>query len=143
MTEAPKKNNGMAVKSIIGLVVIAIAIGIVVSLFGSVSTYVTFAEAKQMNGKVHVSGSLKRDAVGEIVGMKYDALTNPNLFQFTLVDSLGGEEMVTYFEPKPTDIEKPGKIVVIGGYDKEQFIADKIILKCPSKYEAELTEGKK
>ena len=33
------------------------------------------------------------------------------------------------------DIEQAEKVVVVGAYEGEQFVANKIVTKCPSKYE--------
>jgi len=61
---------------IIALVVIAVGIGIILSTSGDASTYVCFAEARELaadgeDDKVHVVGSLPKDAVGKIAGMDY------------------------------------------------------------------------
>lgn len=71
--------------------------------------------------------------------MVYEPMKNANRFEFYLMDSLGNEAKVIYSEPKPTDFDRSDKVVVIGKFDKSDgdFIAKKILLKCPSKYEAE------
>jgi cytochrome c-type biogenesis protein CcmE len=35
----------------------------------------------------------------------------------------------------PADFTKSEQVVVIGAYKNGQFIADKILMKCPSKYQ--------
>ncbi|MFD2519627.1 cytochrome c maturation protein CcmE domain-containing protein [Emticicia soli] len=126
---------------IIALGVIAIAIGIIISTVGDASTYVGFTEAESLakegsNKSVHVVGSLKKDAQGNIVGMIYDPVTDPNSFQFKMVDSLHNEKTVIYSQPKPQDLDKSEKVVVVGSMDLQNnvFRADQILLKCPSKY---------
>ena len=52
-----------------------------------------------------------------------------------MIDDNGQEQKVYYKEPMPADFIKSEKVVVIGSYHDEAFIADKILLKCPSKYE--------
>ena len=125
---------------IVALVVIAVVIAIVVSSIGSTSQYVDFAMAKEIaqdnpNEKIHIVGELKKDQQGNVIGMEYDPLVNPNLTRFILIDDKGSEEEVILMEPKPADIEKSEKVVVIGGFSGSQFVVDKVILKCPSKYE--------
>lgn len=120
------------------LVVIAIAVGVVISTAGDASSYVNFKTAKEMkqNGDdnmVHVVGELKKDNQGNVVGIKPsdDRLS----FSFIMVDENQQEQLVFYKEPVPADFTKSEKVVVIGNYHNETFVADKILLKCPSKYE--------
>lgn len=124
---------------IIGIIVIALAIGIIMSSAGDASTYVSFGEAieRAKDGnetKVHVVGRLKKDEQGHIVGMNYDPLIDPNYFSFTLVDTNRVEQQVVYFNPKPQDFERSEQVVITGNMKNNVFVADKILLKCPSKY---------
>ncbi len=128
----------MKKSSIIGLVVIAIAVAVIISTSGNASSYVTFDEAKTMavNGRtnsIHVVGELKKNSFGQIVGLtpSSDRLS----VEFTLVDDNLKEQVVFLNQPMPTDLLKSEKVVVIGGYKNDRFIADKVLLKCPSKYE--------
>lgn len=122
---------------IIALVVIAAAIGIIVQTAGESSTYVTFDQAFQLasNGdskSIHVVGDLKKDPSGEIIGIHPGA--DKVSFSFLLVDSNGKEQLVYYNEPMPADFKRSEKVVVIGSYQDDVFVAKKILLKCPSKY---------
>ncbi|GHA68915.1 cytochrome c maturation protein CcmE domain-containing protein [Pontibacter akesuensis] len=124
---------------IIGILVIAVAIVIIMSSVGDASTYVSFGEAMELaeegnDTKVHVVGRLKKDSQGHIVGMQYDPLIDPNYFTFTLVDTNRVEQQVVYFNPKPQDFERSEQVVITGSMQKNVFVADKILLKCPSKY---------
>lgn len=127
------------------IVVIAVAIGIIVSTAGDASTYVTFDEAYSMatsgnDNSIHVVGELKKDDAGHVIGIQTGA--DMVSFSFVLVDDNGKEQLVQYKEPMPTDFTKSEKVVVIGKYKGDAFNADKILLKCPSKYqETELTAG--
>jgi cytochrome c-type biogenesis protein CcmE len=120
------------------LIIIAAAIGILVSTAGDASTYVGFGEAHEMatagNQKdIHVVGQLKKDASGKIIGIQEG--TDKVSFSFLLVDENGREQQVEYDEPMPQDFTKSEKVVVIGRYKGDVFIASKILLKCPSKYQ--------
>ena len=128
----------MKISHIIALVVVAIAIGVVVSTAGDASTYVTFNEAKALvaegdNGDVHVVGELVKDRSGNIE-MLYQPEVDPNRFEFSLVDTNRTEMRVVYGNPKPADFERSEKIVIIGNVQGEVFRAKKILMKCPSKY---------
>ena len=122
---------------IVALVVIAAAIAIIVKTAGESSTYVTFDQAFQLasNGNsksIHVVGELKKNASGEIVGLHPGA--DKVSFTFILVDENGKEQEIFYAEPMPADFTRSEKVVVIGGYEEGTFVAQKILLKCPSKY---------
>ncbi len=122
---------------IVALVVIVAAIAIIVQTAGESSTYVTFDQAFQLasNGNsksIHVVGELKKDANGEIIGIHPGA--DKVSFSFLLIDENGKEQEVFYNEPMPADFRRSEKVVVIGAYENDVFVARKILLKCPSKY---------
>jgi cytochrome c-type biogenesis protein CcmE len=130
--------ENMKKSHIIIIVVIAVAIGIIVTTAGDASTYVNFDQAHEMalTGKkkhIHVVGQLKKDGVGNVIGLQEGA--DKVSFSFILVDDTGKEQRVEFDEPMPADLLRSEKVVVIGGYEGESFIASKIILKCPSKYQ--------
>jgi len=122
---------------IISLIGIFVAIVIIVYTSSDSSYYVTFDQAVQMSmvgssPKVHVVGELKRNENNEIIGIE----KSPDYmsFSFLLVDENIREQRVHYDSPMPTDFMRSEKIVVIGAFHQGRFIADKILLKCPSKY---------
>ena len=124
---------------IFAIAIIAVAIAIIMSTAGDASSYVSFKEAKELaaegsNNAVHVVGRLKKDANNHIVGMQYDPVKDPNYFTFRLVDTLRNEQQVVYFNNKPQDFERSEQVVIIGKMKQNVFVADKILLKCPSKY---------
>ncbi len=125
---------------ILAIVVIVVAIGIIISTAGDASTYVNFDQAYQLASsgsttQIHVVGQLPKDANGKIIGLEK---SNDNLsFSFTLIDDKQKEQKVYYNEPMPPDFTRSEKVVVIGSYQKELFVAKKILLKCPSKYQEE------
>jgi cytochrome c-type biogenesis protein CcmE len=91
---------------------------------------------------VHVVGKLKKDAMGKITGMVYEPTVDPNYFTFILEDSLHEEHQVVYLHPKPQDLEKSEKVVIVGNVKENVFVADQILMKCPSKYEEPVNEKK-
>ena len=130
---------------IFGIGIIAVAIAIIVSTAGDASTYVNFTQAEQLamngnDGSIHVVGTLKKDASGEIQEMAYQPEVDPNYFAFTLLDNDGREQKVVYRSPKPQDFDKSEQVVVIGRMENDHFEAEKILLKCPSKYNNEKLE---
>lgn len=125
---------------IFGIVIIAIAVMIIIITAGDASTYVTFLEAKKMasegkNKKIHVVGQLKKDEDNNVAGLQ---VTEDKLsVSFLMVDSENTEQKVYYNEPMPPDLLRSEQVVVIGAFKENVFIADKILLKCPSKYQEE------
>lgn len=112
------------------LIVIAAAIGLLISMTGDLSTYDTLASARQKPGKfVHVIAKL--DKGQPIV---YDAVKDPNYLSFYVVDSLGTETKVIYHNPKPADLESSDRLVIKGSMQGQVFDCKGILLKCPSKY---------
>jgi cytochrome c-type biogenesis protein CcmE len=120
------------------IVVIAVAVGLLISTADDASTYVDFGEAYQLassgNTKdIHVVGELKKDAQGHVTGIEEGA--DKVSFSFIMVDENGKEQKVDYREPMPADFMRSEKVVVIGNYSGDTFHASKILLKCPSKYQ--------
>ena len=124
----------------LSVVFIGIVLIIIVTTYGDASTYVSFIEAKELysNGnmsKIHVVGKLNRDDKDNIMGIE----KSPDMlsFSFEMVDEKGLKENVFYGEPMPPDFLMSEQIVVIGSYNNNKFVADEILLKCPSKYTEE------
>ena len=122
-----------------GLGIIAIAIVIIMTSIGDASSYESFTTAKEMkqdgeDKAIHVVGQLKKDTSGEVTGL--NVREDKVSFTFMLVDNEGVEQEVFYNEPVPADFTRSESVVVIGSYKNEEiFIADKILMKCPSKYQ--------
>lgn len=127
---------------ILGIIVIGVAILVIISTAGDASTYVGFSEARSMasdgiDKKIHVVGQLKK-LNQEVVGIE----TAPDklAFSFLLIDNQGEEQRVYFNEPMPTDFLRSEQVVVVGAYHSDKFLASKILMKCPSKYQEETIE---
>ncbi len=115
---------------IIGIVVIAVAIGVIFTSLKNTTTYADFTEAKNNPGKeFHVVGKLNKNQP-----QIYDPKINPDEFTFTLIDNKGAERQVVLHKAKPQDFERSEQIVLIGQMKGEEFHANDILMKCPSKY---------
>ena len=128
------------------LAIIAVAAAIILSTTADASVYVGFGEARQRAAegnttKVHVVGRLPRDTQKRPMGLEYDPLTDPNYFAFTLVDSTQVAQRVIYNNPKPQDFDASEQVVITGCMKGQVFLADNILLKCPSKYVKKDLEG--
>ncbi|MBK7888123.1 MAG: cytochrome c maturation protein CcmE [Bacteroidetes bacterium] len=115
---------------IVAIVVIAIALAVIVSTISNSSTYAPFRTAIENEGNTfHVVGkvNLQKDFI-------YNPQENANIFGFYLVDSEGLEKLVLYNGTKPQDFERSEQIVVVGKMKEDKFIANQLLMKCPSKY---------
>lgn len=133
----------MKTTHLIGILAIAIAIVLIITTAGDASQYLTFDQAKAQslegnNSQVHVVGQLKKNVMGEVQGIT----PSPDMlsFKFIMIDENGKEVEVFHPNPMPTDFVKSEQVVVVGGYKNDKFVAEKILLKCPSKYQEENVE---
>jgi cytochrome c-type biogenesis protein CcmE len=117
--------------SIVILVLIAAAIGIVVASFGKFSTYETFASAAEKpESTFHVVGFLDTAQA-----QQYDPIKDPNNFTFFAKDKKGATHKVIFNGARPQDFEKSEQLVMTGYMKEGNFHCSKIQMKCPSKYE--------
>ena len=115
---------------LVGIVIIAVAIAVIIGTIADSSTYATFSEAAKYSGvEVHVIGQLNKEK--EFI---YNPEENANLFAFYLIDKDGEERKVLFNGTKPQDFERSEQIVLSGKINGDVFIASKILMKCPSKY---------
>ena len=115
---------------IIGIVIIAIAIGVIFVSLKNTSTYADFTEALANPGKeYHVVGKLDKSQP-----LIYEPRVNPDEFLFSMVDNKGVVKRVVLHKSKPQDFEKSEQIVLIGQMEGGNFHANDILMKCPSKY---------
>jgi len=115
---------------ILGIIVIAVAIGAIFTTLNKTSTYADFTEAaNDPSSEFHVVGKLNKDK--EAI---YDPKVNANLFTFYMFDNKGTECKVVLHKNKPQDFERSEQIVLIGQMQGQEFQASDILMKCPSKY---------
>lgn len=114
---------------LIGIVIIAVTVGVIISTISDSSTYTGFEQAGLNPGmEYQVVGVLDLEKE-----MTYDPEVSP-FFQFYLTDKEGKQEMVKFKGSKPQDFERSDQVVITGQYVEGEFIASKILMKCPSKY---------
>ena len=115
---------------ILGILVIAVAIGVIFVSLKNTSTYADFTEAiSNPDKEFHVVGKLEKD-----LPQIYDPKINPDQFLFSMVDNKGVVKQVILHKSKPQDFEKSEQIVLIGKMQGDNFHAKDILMKCPSKY---------
>lgn len=94
------------------------------------SPYLTVEEALARPGQsVHVVGVVDQKSI------KNDVMSGT--MQFKMSDESGKTMDVVYHGPKPASFESAPKVSVAGEFKDGVFVSDKILVKCPSKYEGE------
>lgn len=125
----------MKKSSILLIIIIAVAIAMILVIYTDSSTYSTFTEAREKQTELYVVGVLNTEKE-----LLYDPLTDPNHFSFHMYDSDGTECQIVFNGAKPQDIERSEQIVLTGKMDGNVFHANKILMKCPSKYNEDEVE---
>jgi len=96
----------------------------------SLTPYVPFAEAQSSPRTLQVAGAL--------VAGSGDYIEAEESLVFTLAEEASGDTLrVRYHGIKPANFEDAISIVAIGRFDSaaQTFEADKLLVKCPSKYQ--------
>ena len=113
---------------IVLILLVAVIIGVIMSLTFNASTYITFADAEKQIGKEFtVIGKLNKEK-------EIHFEPRLSLLTFFAVDSLHNERKVYYHDSKPQDFERSEKITMTGFSTDSGFVARTILMKCPSKY---------
>jgi cytochrome c-type biogenesis protein CcmE len=121
-------------KLIIGILLIVASGALGLSAFNkSLTPYVSFRDAKAASGSVQVSGIVAKTQVA------YDARNGT--LRFPLKDHTGEVMNVVFHGGKPNNFDQAESVVAIGRCENGTFVAESLLTKCPSKYEAE--PGKK
>lgn len=118
----------MRPKTVIGVTFLAAFGFLVMRSFGAqVGGYATFAEAANMERRAHIIGYWEADR---------PTVYNPrtNVFSFWMRDEAGEVRQVHFHQPKPANFGEAEQVVIEGHMDGEAFTADRILIKCPSKY---------
>jgi cytochrome c-type biogenesis protein CcmE len=115
------------------IIIFIIGLGLLVAAVFSLSEnilspYVTFSEAMSNPGKyVQVIGRLDKSE---------PVVHKEGEYSFTVVDKNGTNMRVTHRGTKPQNFEHTDQVVILGKYKAGDnlFEADKVLVKCPSKY---------
>jgi cytochrome c-type biogenesis protein CcmE len=117
----------MKPKLIVGIIAIVGFTSLLMYNFGnSISTYVNFEQASDMEG-AHVVGTWD-DSKDHGFSME------TKQFSFYMKDETGNVRRVVFPHPKPNNFEQADRIVVIGEMQNDVFYANDMLMKCPSKY---------
>jgi cytochrome c-type biogenesis protein CcmE len=109
-----------------GLALAFVLLG-VTSFQKTLTPYLSFEEARHAKGVVQVMGGLDKTSD------RYDTTTER--LSFDLVDEYGGRMPVVYGGLRPANFKDAISIVAIGRYRGGRIEAEKLLVKCPSKYQ--------
>lgn len=93
----------------------------------TLTPYLSFDEASKSKGVVQVMGSLDKTSD------KYD--TGKEELSFDILDPHGRRMPVMYRGIRPGNFKDAISIVAIGRYKEGRIEAEKLLVKCPSKYQ--------
>ncbi len=99
----------------------------------NLTPYVSFTQAKATRDAVQVAGKL-------IHGSDHYDETTQSL-RFTLQDEHGDTMPVAYKGLKPGNFEEAIQVVAIGRFQGGELQAEKLLVKCPSKYQGIEAKG--
>jgi len=120
--------NRRAVWTVVGLALIVGFVAFGAGAFkASLTPYVSFAQARASQNAVQVAGKL-------VQGSSYYDEANGKLV-FVLEDTQGDRMKVEFAGTKPGNFEEATQIVAIGRFTNGVFAAEKLLVKCPSKYQ--------
>ena len=120
----------MSLKWILALALLAVAAYFGVTSFKkSMTPYVAFDEARRASGLVQVNGVL--------ADKNYVMRPNEQYLEFKLKDAHGEVMPVEYRGVIPGNFDQATSIVAIGNFEQGRFKAQQLLVKCPSKYQAE------
>lgn len=113
-------------------IVAAAIVGVSVAFIANASPYVTVSEARKTRAtNVHLKGALEKNSIQTDLVAK--------TIRFKIKDAAGELMTVVYSGPPPQDINQATEIVAIGSMRGSEFHSEKLLIKCPSKYEGENT----
>jgi cytochrome c-type biogenesis protein CcmE len=126
----------MNFKILLAVILLAVAATVGVSSFKKTMTpYIGFAEARSASGLVQVNGKL--------ADKDYVLKPQEQFLRFNLKDEHGEVMPVEYRGVIPGNFDQAVSVVAIGKYSGDHFEAQQLLVKCPSKYQAEADKAAK
>jgi cytochrome c-type biogenesis protein CcmE len=101
----------------------------------TMTPYIGFAEARSASGLVQVNGKL--------ADKDYVLKPQEQFLRFNLKDEHGEVMPVEYRGVIPGNFDQAVSVVAIGKYSGDHFEAQQLLVKCPSKYQAEADKAAK
>ena len=130
----------MKAKYIIGgLIIVTFVIWGVTSFMSTTIRYVSIDEVQRSTGTVQVMGKVDFDRV------VYDSEHSRLVFEITGLEkrTLNQRLKVIYSGVVPGNFDQATSVVAKGRYQEGAFMADQLLVKCPSKYQGLAEQAKK
>ncbi len=117
----------------VGIVIILGALAFSSKAFvTNLTPYLTFEKARQAprSSTVQVMGALDKKSIRQQMGT----------LAFEIVSKEGDRMPVSFKQQKPANFEQAIEVTAIGRFDGATFRADRLLVKCPSKYQGTETK---
>jgi len=129
MTDRSKKRGSAKGVVLTALVCLGATGAVIYAFMANSSPYVTVAQAKSSTSdRMHLAGDIVKETV-------HQDLANHTLI-FDVKDE-SGKVTVVYSGTPPQNMGEATKVVAVGAMKGDRFQSDKLLVKCPSKYESE------
>jgi cytochrome c-type biogenesis protein CcmE len=115
-------------KLVLLLLLAVFAVGGYRTIISAMTPYVSFAYAEQAAKSVQVKGY---PIEGSIMLLENEA------FSFVMEDLEGGNATIYHKGTIPQNLMEAESVVVVGRFEDGGFVAQNILVKCPSKYQAQ------
>jgi cytochrome c-type biogenesis protein CcmE len=107
---------------------VAAIVGVTTAFIANASPYVTVSEARKTGAtNVHLKGELDKTSIRNDLQAR--------TIRFRIKGTEGDSMEVVYSGTPPSDMTQATEIVAIGSMKGTEFHSDKLLIKCPSKYE--------
>ena len=125
------KQAGFSIGAVLSVLAATVAVSLIIFAFiANASPYVSIKEAKLSQADdLHVAGDLDKGSLQTDVRARE--------VRFTLTDAAGDRLPVVYSGAPISNMGEATQVVAIGKCQNGTFLAHKLLVKCPSKYEAE------
>ncbi len=122
------------IKFIVGGGVIAVAI-VYLIFTATQSTAAYFLTIGEMYAKGPAIYGRNVRVTGNVITDTIDYNSRDLVLRFKIVDDKGDTLPVLFNGPKPDELRPDAEAIVEGKFDGQQFTAQTLLLKCPSRYE--------
>jgi cytochrome c-type biogenesis protein CcmE len=116
---------------LVGIAVVAMVGMSVFAFWGSAANatqFSSFTQAKASGERVHIAGTW-------VMQDRAHYNNAEDLFSFYMRDTTGQVSHVLFYDPMPANFKSAERILIEGAYEGDDFVADRILMKCPSKYD--------
>jgi cytochrome c-type biogenesis protein CcmE len=123
--------TGAIVTAVVATVAFA---GVLVAFSSNASPYVTIEQAKHSSGdRLHLAGTVDQTSISHDVRAR--------TLRFKLTDDTGTKVQVVHQGDMPPNLSEVKFVVAVGKMEGGDFRSNQLIVKCPSKYEADKSSG--